>query len=197
MARFGINVTNAFGVSVKEIRRIGKMCGRDHELALQLWTTGNHEARVLASVVDLPRAVTSAQMDAWIQEFNSWDLCDQCCGNLFDKTPFAWKKAAQWSRLKPEFEKRAGFALMAGLARHDRVAPDAQFVALLPLIEKQSGDERNYVWKAVNWALREIGKRNPVLRQEAMACAHRILETDTRAGRWIARDALRELAGKE
>jgi 3-methyladenine DNA glycosylase AlkD len=197
MARFGINVTNAFGVSVKEIRRIGKMCGRDHELALQLWATGNHEARVLASVVDLPRAVTSAQMDAWIQEFNSWDLCDQCCGNLFDKTPFAWKKAAQWSRLKPEFEKRAGFALMAGLARHDRVAPDAQFVALLPLIEKQSGDERNYVWKAVNWALREIGKRNPALRQEAMACAHRILETDTRAGRWIARDALRELAGKE
>lgn len=195
MARFGINTERAFGVSVREIRRIGKNCGRDHARALELWATGFHEARILASVVDLPSAVKSSQMDDWVEEFNSWDLCDQCCGNLFDRTPFAWKKAAQWSRRKPEFEKRAGFALMAGLARHDRVAPDAQFAALLPLIEAQSGDERNYVWKAVNWALREIGKRNAVLRVEAIACAERILKTETKAGRWIARDALRELRG--
>jgi 3-methyladenine DNA glycosylase AlkD len=193
MARFGIEVSSAFGVSVKEIRRIGKKCGRDHELALALWSTGFHEARILASVVDLPQEVTPAQMDVWIRDFNSWDLCDQCCGNLFDKTPFAWRKAVQWSRRKREFEKRAGFAMMAGLARHDRIAPDERFVELLPVIEAGSGDERNYVRKAVNWALREIGKRNAQLRKEAIQCAERILETGTKSGRWIARDALREL----
>ncbi len=193
MARFGIETARAFGVSVPEIRRIGRRCGRDHSLAAELWATGFHEARILASVVDEVAAVTAAQMDAWVKEFDSWDLCDQCCGNLFDRTPFAWKKAAQWSRRTPEFEKRAGFALMAGLARHDRVAPDEAFRGLLPLIEKESGDERNYVRKAVNWALREIGKRNAGLRVEAMACAERILATGTKSGRWIARDALREL----
>ena len=196
MARFGINTNHAFGVSVREIRRIGKQCGRDHVLALQLWATGFHEARILASVVDIVAEVTSAQMDDWMKDFDSWDLCDQCCGNLFDKTRFAWKKAAHWSRRKREFEKRAGFAMIAGLARHDRVAPDSAFIDLLPLLEAQSGDERNYVKKAVNWALREIGKRNSALRLEAIACAERILATDTKAGSWIARDALRELAAK-
>ncbi len=193
MARFGIQTASAFGVPVREIRRIARACGRDHELALRLWQTGFHEARILATVVELPAAVTAVQMNAWVRDFNSWDLCDQCCGNLFDRTPFAWDRAAQWSRRKPEFEKRAGFSLMAGLARHDRVADDSAFVALLPLIEAQSGDERNYVWKAVNWALREIGKRNAALRFESIDCANRILARNTRAGNWIARDALREL----
>ena len=195
MARFGINTERAFGVSVNRIRKLAKLCGHNHELAAQLWATGYHEARILASVVDEPQAVTPAQMEAWIVEFNSWDLCDQCCGNLFDRTPFAWKKAVAWSRRKPEFEKRAGFALMAGLARHDRIAPDSEFLKFLPLIEKQSSDERNYVRKAVNWALRQIGKRNEGLRPACIACAERILATGSKSGRWIARDALRELTG--
>lgn len=193
MARFGINTERAFGVSVTAMRKMAKQCGKSHELAADLWATGYHEARILASIVDDPSAVTSAQMEEWVREFNSWDLCDQVCGNLFDRTPFAWKKAVEWSRRKPEFEKRAAFALMAGLARHDRVATDAAFLRLLPIIEKQSSDDRNFVKKAVNWALREIGKRNEALRGPSIASAERILRSGTKSGRWIARDALREL----
>jgi 3-methyladenine DNA glycosylase AlkD len=193
MARFGINVGNAFGVSVTNIRKLGKRFTGDHELARDLWDTGWHECRILASIIDDPAQVTPAQMDQWVSDFDSWDLCDQCCGNLFDKTPFAWKKAIEWSRSELEFTKRAGFAMMAALARHNKSAADRKFLPLLRIIEKRSDDNRNFVRKAVNWALREIGKRNPALREEAIATAERILARDTPAARWIARDALREL----
>jgi 3-methyladenine DNA glycosylase AlkD len=193
MARFGINVGNAFGVSVTNIRKIGRRYPRDHRLAQALWDTGWHECRILASVIDDPSEVTPDQMDQWVSDFDSWDLCDQCCGNLFDKAPFAWKKAVEWSRSEVEFTKRAGFAMMAALARHDKTAPDRKFRPLLRIIENRSDDNRNFVRKAVNWALREIGKRNPALREEAIATAERILARDTPAARWIARDALREL----
>jgi len=193
MARFGINVGNAFGVSVTNIRKIAKRYKGNHRLAQELWESGWHECRILASVIDDPALVTPGQMDRWVADFDSWDLCDQCCGNLFDKTPFAWKKAVAWSRSDLEFTRRAGFAMIAALARHDKSAPDQKFLPLLRIIEKRSDDNRNFVRKAVNWALREVGKRNPLLRQEAIDAAERILQRGTRAARWIARDALREL----
>jgi 3-methyladenine DNA glycosylase AlkD len=196
MARFGINTERALGISVANLRRIARKCGRSHELALQLWATGIHEARILACLVDVPSQVTARQMDQWAAAFNPWDLCDQCCANLFDRTPFAWKKTAQWSRRKPEFVRRAGFSLVAALARHDKSSPDRQFLAFLPVIEKYAGDPRNFVRIAVNWALRETGKRNPALRGAAIDCAMRILEQGTPCARWIARDALRDLQHK-
>lgn len=200
MARFGINTTRAFGVSVTNIRKLAKKCHldqpRNHQLAQDLWASGWHECRILASIIDDPQLVTAGQMECWVSEFDSWDLCDQCCLNLFDKTPFAWKKAATWTRSELEFTKRAGFALMAALAWHDKSAPDRKFIPLLRIIEKHSDDNRNFVRKAVNWALRQIGKRNPALRLEALAAARRILERGTPAARWIARDAIRELTRK-
>ena len=191
MSRFGINVSSAYGVSVGEIRALARRAGRSHELALALWATGKHEARILASIVDDPAKVSAAQMNAWIRDFDSWDLCDQCCQNLFDRTDYAWKKAAEWSGRKREFEKRAGFALMASLAWHRKDAPDTAFLAFLPLIES-ADDDRNFVRKAVSWALRGIGKRNDGLRAAAIKTARR-MANGTKAQRWVSRDALREL----
>ncbi|MDH3944308.1 MAG: DNA alkylation repair protein, partial [Anaerolineae bacterium] len=163
MARFGINTEKAYGIRIPALRKLGKEIGRDHELALGLWETGMHEARILASMVDDPEQVTEAQMDAWAGDFNSWDLCDQCCGNLFDKTPFAYDKAVEWSGREEEFVKRAGFAMMAWLAVHNKKTEDGLFEVFLPIIVREAPDERNYVKKAVNWALRQIGKRNLAL----------------------------------
>jgi 3-methyladenine DNA glycosylase AlkD len=193
MARFGINVDNALGISVTQLRKLARQIQRGHDLAEQLWTTGIHEARILASIVDLPSEVSEAQMEAWAAEFNSWDLVDQCCGNLFDKTPFAWDKATQWSRREEQFVKRAGFSLMAYLAVHDKKAPDARFERFLPIIEREASDDRNFVKKSVNWALRQIGKRNARLNEAAIRRAERIKRIDSKAARWIASDALREL----
>ena len=207
MARYGINVDDAFGVSVYELRRVAKGLGRDHELALDLWRTGNHEARLLACFVDDPAAVTVEQMDAWVVDFDSWDVCDQATCSLFDQTPFAWNRAVVWAARPSEWVRRAGFALMAGLAWHDRHAADNDFAPFLRLIEEQAFDQRNFVKKAVNWALRNIGKRNLELNAAARECAQRIrAAADERAGgprggdasarsaRWVANDALRELA---
>ena len=191
--RFGIYVGNAVGVSVTDLRKMGRLLGRDHKLSQELWRSGVHEARILASIVDEPSRVTEAQMERWVRDFDSWDLCDQVCGNLFDKTPFAYDKAAEWSERRPEFQKRAGFALMACLAWHDKDASDARFRGFLPLIEREAGDDRNFVKKAVNWALRQIGKRSPGLRRSAIASAKRIAKQGSRSARWIASDALREL----
>jgi 3-methyladenine DNA glycosylase AlkD len=193
MARFGINVENAFGISVAELRTLAKVIGRDHSVAGALWDAGVHEARILATLVEEPARVTPAQMDRWARQFDSWDVCDQACQNLFRHTPHAFAKAAEWPHAKPEFLRRAGFALMAGLAVSAKTAPDAQFEAFLPLIAEASTDERNFVKKAVNWALRQIGKRNPRLSKLAIAQAEALLRIDSRAARWIARDALREL----
>jgi len=164
MARYGINVANAFGVSVYELRRMAKAPDADHDLALALWDTGNHEARMLASMVDDPAAVTDAQMEEWAAAFDSWDVCDQVTSNLFDKTPFAYDKVREWSAAEDEWVKRAAFATAAALAVQDKKAPDERFVAILGLIRREAGDGRNFVKKAVNWALRNIGKRNATRR---------------------------------
>jgi 3-methyladenine DNA glycosylase AlkD len=210
MARYGINVENAFGVSVYELRRVAKNLGTDHDLALALWTTGNHEARLLACFVDDPAAVTAEQTEAWASEFDSWDICDQATTSLFDRTRHAWSKAADWAEREAVWIKRAGFALMAGLAAHDKSAPDRAFMELLPVIERGASDERNFVKKAVNWALRSIGKRNRALNAGALACARRILgaankraggerggDPGSRAARWVAKDAIRELTSEK
>lgn len=210
MARYGINVENAFGVSVYELRKVAKRLGTDHGLALALWATGNHEARLLACFVDDPAAVTAEQTEAWAADFDSWDICDQASTSLFDLTLHAWPKAAEWAERDEEWVKRAGFALMAGLAVHDRTAADRAFMRVLPLIERGASDDRNFVKKAVNWALRNIGKRNRALNAAAVACARRILATaNDRAGgerggdvgartaRWVATDAIRELTSEK
>lgn len=198
MARFGIATWRALGGSnVPYLRTLAKRIGRDHRLAAQLWRSKIHEARILAALVDDPAQVTEGQMEAWAADFDSWDVVDNCCGSLFDKTPFAWRKAEEWSAREQEFVKRAGFALMAYLAVHDKEAPDQAFQRFLPLIEREAGDRRNYARKAVNWALRQIGKRNLALNRKAIATARRIHRTGPRAARWVASDALRELSSEK
>jgi 3-methyladenine DNA glycosylase AlkD len=193
MARFGIDTGRAVGVTVTELRRFARDLGHDHELAAALWASGVHEARLLASLVDEPAKVSEAQMEAWVADLDSWDVCDGVCGNLFDRTPFALDKAVEWSSREPEFEKRAAFALMASAAVHRKDLSDAAFASLLPVIRAQTTDERNYVKKAVSWALRQIGKRSSGLNRRAIHTAEQIERIDSRAARWVARDALREL----
>jgi 3-methyladenine DNA glycosylase AlkD len=209
MARYGIKTEDAYGVSVYELRRLAKGAGCDHELALARWATGNHEARLLASMVDDPAAVTEAQMEAWAADFDSWDVCDQVTSNLFDKTPFAFDKVAEWSGRDDEWVKRAAFATAAALAVQDKTAPDEPFLGILALVAREAGDGRNFVKKAVNWALRNIGKRNAALHEAALLTAEAILAaaderaaTDrrdpaARSARWVARDALRELRSEK
>lgn len=193
MARFGINPKNTYGVSIPNLRTLAKEIGRSHLLALQLWKSGIHEARILASMVSEPKMVTEEQMEKWANEFDSWDVCDQCCGNLFDKTRFAFRKATEWSERNEEFVKRAGFALMAWLAVHDKNAKDEQFLKFLPIIKSGSTDNRNFTKKAVNWALRQIGKRNRHLNRTAIEVAREIEKLDSKSAKWIASDAIREL----
>ena len=190
--RFGILDNRMLGVSVPDIRKLAKEIGKDHLLALELWKTEIHEARILATMIDHPQHVTEEQMDSWIKDFDTWDICDHACGNLFDKTPFAYKKAAEWTAREREYEKRAGFALIAYLAVHDKKADDKRFLSFLKLIKQQAEDDRNFVKKAVNWALREIGKRNAALNKAAIEAAKEIKQMKG-AGKWIASDALREL----
>lgn len=196
MARFGINPKNTYGVSIPNLRKLAKEIGRNHELAQQLWETGIHEARILASMIDNPEEVTNEQMESWVKDFDSWDVCDQCCNNLFQKTRFAYQKAIEWSSRKEEFVKRAGFVLMACLAVSDKKAADNPFVTFLSVIQKEAVDNRNYVKKAVNWALRQIGKRNPALNKKAIETAEEIQKVDSRSSRWISSDALRELTSE-
>ena len=197
MARYGINTENAFGISIYVLRPMAKEIGKDHKLALQLWKTKIHEVMILAAFIDEPEKVTEKQMESWVRDFNSWDVVDLTCSDLFDKTPFAWKKAVEWSARKEEFVKRAGFTLMAALAVHDKKAPDREFMKLFPIIKRESTDERNFVRKAVNWALRNIGKRNKNLNKEAIKLAKEIQKIDDKTARWIASDALRELIGEK
>jgi 3-methyladenine DNA glycosylase AlkD len=192
-ARFGIQTRAALGISVAVLRDLARRAGKDHGLAQELWSSGIHEARILASMVDRLDEVTEAQMESWAGDFDSWDLVDQCCGNLFDKTPYAYAKAAEWAGRDEEFVKRAAFSLMAQLAVHDKRAPDEPFHSFLSLIEREAGDSRNFVKKAVNWALRGIGKRNRTLHQVAVRTAERMLSKGQGSARWIASDALREL----
>ncbi len=193
MARFGITSKEIYGVSIKKIRPFAKLVGKNHKLAMELWKTGIHEARLIAPMIDEPALVTEEQMEKWVKDFNSWDICDQCCSNLFDKTKFAYSKAVEWSGRKDEFVKRAGFVLMAVLSVHDKKADDAVFENLFPIIKRESDDERNFVKKAVNWALRQIGKRNLNLNRTALQTAEEILAMDSKTAKWIARDAIKEL----
>ena len=209
MARYGINTADAFGVSLYVLRPLAKRLGRDHHLALALWATGNHEARLLASMVDDPAAVTEAQMESWAAAFDSWDVCDQVTSNLFDKTAFAYDKVREWSAAEDEWVKRAAFATAAALAVQDKQAADEPFLEILELCRREAGDDRNFVKKAVNWAVRNIGKRDLRLHAAAVATAETILaeaeeraavdrkDPAARSGRWIARDALRELRSEK
>jgi len=194
MARFGISAHNTLGVPIPVLRRMARAAGKDHGLASTLWESGIHEARILATMIAQPDRLTAAQMDRWARDFDSWDICDQACQNLFRYTPLACGKAAQWSAAKAEFVRRAGFALMAALAAQRRNAiPDTQFASFLELIAAAAADERNFVKKAANWALRQIGKRNGHLRERAIIAAKKIARLDSRAAHWIASDALRSL----
>jgi len=192
--RFGITSRcEQLGIRASVLREIGRRHRRDHALALALWTTSVHEARGIATLVDDPRQVTRGQMERWARDCDNWGVTDACCGVLFDRTPFAIEKAHAWSRRRAEYVKRCGFVLMAGLAVHRKELPDAVFLDFLPVIARESTDGRNFVKKAVNWALRQIGKRNPRLRRAAIAAARRIHRLDSPAARWVAADALREL----
>jgi 3-methyladenine DNA glycosylase AlkD len=193
MARFGINPAKTLGVRIPVLRRMAREIGKDHALALALWKSRYHEARILASMIDAVNEVSAAQMEQWVKDFDSWDVCDQCCLNLFAKTPYAWDKARAWSARRGEFVKRAGFVMMACLAVSDKGAPDAAFARFFPIIRRAAGDGRNFVKKAANWALRQIGKRSRGLRRRAIAEARAIRKIDAPAARWIANDALREL----
>ena len=193
MARYGLPSDKALGVSMANIQVLAKRLGRNHELAAALWDTGGYEARMLTSFVDEPERVTAAQMDRWCCDFDNWGICDTLCFNLFDRTPHAWKKVAQWCERDEEFIKRAAFALLWSLSVHDKQADDASFVRGLGLIERAADDERNFVKKAVNMALRAIGKRNRALNAAAVKVARRLADSPNPAARWNGKDALREL----
>ena len=197
MARYGINPKNNLGVSIYKLRPIAKEIGKDHKLALKLWSSGIHDARLLACFIEDPVKVTSEQMDSWAKDFDSWDVCDQACTSLFDLTPLAWKKVFEWAKRDEEFVKRAAFSLIAGLAVHDKKAGDKEFEQFSPLIKKHSVDERNYVKKAVNWALRNIGKRNLALNKQMIKFSKEIQKIDSKSARWIANDAIRELSSEK
>jgi len=196
MARFGINPKYTYGVSIPVLRKMAKQIGKNHLLAQQLWDSHIHEARILAPLIDPPEMVTEKLMEGWVKDFDSWDICDQCCSNLFDKTKFAHKKAIEWSKRKEAFVKRAGFVLMATLAVHDKEANNWKFLRFLPIIIREATDERNFVKKAVNWALRQIGKRNSTLNKIAIRTAKEIQKIDSKSAKWIASDAIRELTSE-
>jgi 3-methyladenine DNA glycosylase AlkD len=194
LVRFGITAPKALGVSMTNIQVLAKSLGRNHELAAALWETGCYEARMLTSFVDEPARVTPAQMERWCRDFDNWAICDTLCFHLFDRTPHAWDKVAQWHDKREEFVKRAAFALLASLAGHDKGAGDEPFVESLLLIERAATDERNFVKKGVSWALRRIGRRNAALNAAAVAVARRLAESPQAAARWVGKDALREFA---
>jgi 3-methyladenine DNA glycosylase AlkD len=193
MERFGIRTQKAFGVSAPEIKKLARDIGKNHDLALRLWQTEVLEARAIACLIDDPKQVTEAQMEEWVVDLDNWATCDTVTGYLFDKTPYAYIKAFEWARREEEFVRRAAFALMAWLAVHDKKADDGKFEDFLPVIEKYSYDGRNFVKKAVNWALRQIGKRNLPLNRLAVKTAMTLAESDLKAARWIGKDAVREL----
>jgi 3-methyladenine DNA glycosylase AlkD len=197
MERFGIFTKKAYGLTTPEIKQIAKevkkQAGDPHALAEELWKTGVFEARAVAFMIDDPKKVTPEQMDAWAEDFDNWAVCDGACCYLFCRTEPAYEKALTWSGREEEFVKRAGFAMMAYLAIHDKKASDERIAQFLPLIESKADDERNFVKKAVNWALRQIGKRNLSLNKLAIETAEKIKKRNSKAARWIASDALREL----
>jgi 3-methyladenine DNA glycosylase AlkD len=196
MARYGVTVEKSYGLSAPRLHAMAKRLGKNHDLAQALWESGVHDARLLSCMIDDPRQVTEEQMERWVSDFDAWDTCDCCCGYLFDKTSFAYRKAVEWSARDEEYVKRAGFALIAFLAVHDKRAADEQFLQFLPIIRREAADGRNFVKKAVNWALRSIGKRNASLNRAAVETAGEIRATGAKHAAWVASDALRELTGE-
>ncbi len=194
LTRFGITARNAYGVSMANLKVLAKPLGRNHELALALWKTDRYEARMLATLVDHPAELTPAQMDDWRRDFDNWAICDTACFCLFDRSPHSWKKISAWSRSRNEFGKRAAFALLASLALHDKHSPDTPFLAGLRLIEAAATDERNFVKKGVNWALRAVGLRNAALHAASLAMARRLAAASDATARWVGKGALRELS---
>lgn len=195
MARYGIPADDACGIAVGDLRKYAKEIGKDHALALRLWETERYEARMLAVFVADPKVLSPAEMEAWCRDFDSWAICDTACFHLFDRSPHAWRKVEAWHKRKGEFVKRAAFALVASLALHDKAAPPAPFLRALELVEACAEDERNFVKKGVNWALRGIGrKRDPALRAAARELAARLAQSENVTARWIGKDALREFA---
>jgi 3-methyladenine DNA glycosylase AlkD len=193
MKRYGMSVENRLGLSIPFLRKFAREIGKDHNLALKLWGTGITEARILAALVDNPELLTERQMEDWVKDINSWDVCDQLCMNLFEKSTLAWKKIKEWSERPEEFVKRAAFSLIACLAWHDKKSDDKPFLEALPMIIEASSDERNYVKKSVNWALRNIGKRKARMNRTVIETALLMRHLDSRMARWIANDAIREL----
>jgi len=193
MARFGINPENNYGNSVTSLRKFAREIGKNHQLALLLWDSKIHDARMLAAHIDDPKLVTEDQMEHWVKDFDSWDVCDNACGHLFDKTTFTYKKAFEWSKRPEEYVKRAGFAIIAWAAIHNKKDDDKVFEDFLKVIKRESNDDRNYVKKAVNWSLRNIGKRNKNMNKKAIETAEEIKKIDSKTARWIANDAIREL----
>ncbi len=195
MSRYGIRPGRALGVSMATIRSLARELGTSHQLALELWDAGYHESRLLAALLADPLLVDGPLMERWAAQFDSWALCDTTCGSLFRKAGPAWEMARQWCCREELYVKRAGFAMMAWLAVHDKKASDAQFHKLLTLISREAGDERPLVKKAVNWALRQIGKRNVRLNARAIELAVSLAQNGGKAQRWVANGALRELTG--
>jgi 3-methyladenine DNA glycosylase AlkD len=197
MGRFGINTEKAFGIKVPVLRQLAKTIGKNHPLALELWQSGFHEARLLAIFIADPKKVDEALMEQWVLDFNSWDICDQCCLNLFEHSPLAFQKASEWAGRDEEFVKRAGFVMMAVLAVHHKKTDDQKFLPFFSYIEKEAGDTRNFVKKAINWALRQLGKKSAFLKEKAIEFGERIMTQNSKSARWIAADALRELRGEK
>ena len=196
MARFGVDTRAALGLSVPQIRQIARRFGTNQALAEELWLSGVHEARILATLVADPKAISRSTMDRWAADCYSWDVCDSCSCNLFDRTPYVWQKIPKWAADKREYVRRAAFSTLACAAVHDKSADDQHFLDGLALVEKYAFDDRNFVRKSVNWALRNIGKRNERLLPAAVECAKRLRTQDSKAARWIAADALREFRAK-
>lgn len=201
MKRFGIITKKAFGISAPVLKNLAKEIKQQtddrHSLALELWETGIHEARIIAYLIDNPKQVSEKQMDDWAKDFDNWAICDGACGHLFCKTEFAYKKVFEWSASEEEFVKRGGIVLIAFLAVHDKNAPDEKIARFLAVLESKADDERNFIKKAVNWSLRQIGKRNLNLNKLAIETAEKIKLQNSKPARWIAADALRELKSEK
>jgi len=197
MARYGINPKNNLGISIYKLRPLAKEIGKNHELSLKLWRSGIHDARLLAIFIEDVAKVTEEQMDLWVNDFDSWDVCDQACTSLFDTSPLAWKKVGDWAGHKEEFVKRAAFSLLAGLAVHDKTASNEKFTDFSDLLKKHATDERNYVKKAINWAVRNIGKRNQFLNKKMIALSREMQLIDSKSAKWIANDAIKELTSEK
>ena len=197
MERFGIKTENNFGNSVTALRKYAKKIGKNHDLAVKLWESGIRDARMVAACIEDPETVSEGQVDKWVKDLDSWDICDHCCGHFFDKTPFAYKKVREWTKSYELFVKRAGFSLIAWLAVHDKKKDDSEFVNFLKIIERESTDERKYIRKSANWALRQIGKRNIDMNKKALIVSNKIQKIDSKSAKWIASDAIRELTSEK